>query len=120
MEQIINIQEHSAFILFMVIVLIVWIISRYEPKMSLKIAELDLLQQVQRLEADFENCRNLEQLDRLEKFIDTISDNAKKVVSNPKVFSERRDRAYENKHGDRINDTHPGIEQYLIPFLTIR
>lgn len=118
MEQIIF--QYGAFILFLVIVFIVWVFSKYEPRMKLKLAELDILQQVQRLEADFENARDLEQLDRLEKFIEIITANAKGVVSDPQKFNDRLYRAYWCKHWDLINIEAPGIPQYLIPFLTIR
>jgi len=112
--------NYSAFILFLVIVLLVWIVSKYEPKIKLKIAEEDILEQVKRLEADFENARDLEQLDRLEKFIEIIHDKAKSVVKDPEPFSKRLYRAYWTKHWDLVNTDYQGLPQSLIPFLTLK
>lgn len=120
MYQIINLHEYSAFILFLVIVFIVWLVSKYEPKMSLKIAELDILQQVQRLEADFENARDLAQLDRLEGFIEILTANAKKRILDPTKYNKRLYTAYWNKHWSLVNEDYQGLPQNLIPFLTLK
>lgn len=116
LNEIIN--QSSALILFLVIVFVVYIFSKYEPKMRLKIAELEALQIVQRLEQDMQNCRNLDQLDRLDDFIPKIIDEIRKKVHDTDKYATRLFIAYNNRRFEIINVEHPGIEQQYIPYLS--
>lgn len=119
MEQIIS--NYGAFILFLVIVFIVWLFSKYLPVMKVRLSEMEVNDWIKRLESDMKHCPTLESLDRLEKKGDLVIEKAKSMVADTKPYEDRLMRAYNNRHWYLINEyTRPGISQSLIPFLTIR
>lgn len=112
------ISENALFILFLVIVFVVWVITKYSPKMENRIAELDVQATVERLEYDILNARDIQQLDKLEKFIDVAYQKAKATTGNAPAYYKRLIKAYNTRFWDLVNTEAPGLPQELIPFIS--
>lgn len=116
MDTIFQLHEFAGIGLFLIIVFIVWVVSKYSPRLEQKIAELDVLESVRRLESDIENARDLHQLDRLENFIYVIHDHAKKTTNDPNKYSKRLLDKFHSRYWTLVND-YPGVPQQYLPYV---
>lgn len=106
-------------LLIAIIAFTIWV-NKYNIRVWAQISEQDVLNDVLRLEESMKNAWSLKRLDSLEDEIKAVVDMAKeKAPKYWKEYSKRLCNAYNNKWFHLVNIEHPGIEQSLIPYLSI-